>query len=129
MQTIDGYFKEIQDIIAKSKIVASTDIEYVKVLDHEGYMRGTLTFIDGSELRLLEYTSISHRQPTVLRYRFQWQTAEEFIARWNNAPHHPEVETFPYHKHVKGEGRPKPSRATNLISVLKEIEAEIVSKS
>ena len=46
MQTIDEYFKEIQDIIANLKIVASTDIEYVKVLDHEGYMWGTLTFID-----------------------------------------------------------------------------------
>ena len=126
MRTIDDYFKKIQDIIAKSKIVASTNIEYIKVLDHEGYVRGTLTLIDGSELRLLEYTEISRGQPTVVRYRFQWQTAGGLIARWNNAPNHPEVETFPHHKHVKGEERPKPSRAKTLISILKEIEAEMV---
>ncbi|KPV63633.1 MAG: hypothetical protein AOA66_0765 [Candidatus Bathyarchaeota archaeon BA2] len=128
MQTIDEYFKKIQEIIANSRIVASTKIEYTKVLEHEGYMQGTLTLIDGSELRILEYTSISRGKPTVLRYRFQWQTAEELIARWNNAPHHPEVESFPHHKHVKGEDKPKPSRVTSLISVLKEIEAEILSK-
>jgi hypothetical protein len=129
MQTINDYFKKIQKTIVNSKIVASTNVEYIKVLENEGYIRGTLTLIDGSELRLLEYTNISRGQPIVLKYRFQWQTTEELIARWNNAPHHPEVETFPHHKHVKGEDKPKPSSATSLISVLKEIEAEIISKS
>ena len=128
MQTIDEYFKKIQDVISNSKIVASTNIEYIKVLENEGYIRGTLTLIDGSELRLVEYTKISNGQAMVLRYRFQWQTAGELITRWNNAPHHPEVETFPHHKHVRGEDKPKPSRTTNLISILKEIEAEIVSE-
>jgi hypothetical protein len=128
MQTIDDYFKKIQKIIANSKIVASTNIKYIKVLENEGYMQGNLTLIDGSELRLPEYTKISHGRPNVVKYRFQWQVAGELIARWNNAPHHPEVETFPHHKHVKAEDKPEPSNVKNLISVLKEIEAEIVSK-
>lgn len=128
MQTIDEYFKKIQTMISDSKIVALTNIEYVKVLENEGYIRGNLTLIDGSELRLLEYAKITNRQAITLRYRFQWQTEGELITRWNNAPHHPEVETFPHHKHIKGEYKPKPSRATNLISVLKDIEAEVVSK-
>jgi len=38
------------------------------------------------------------------------------------------VETFPHHKHIKAEDKPKPSGVTSLISMLKEIEAEIVSK-
>jgi len=41
MQTIDEYFKKIQNMISNSKIVASTNIEYIKVLENEGYMRGT----------------------------------------------------------------------------------------
>ena len=128
MQTIDEYFKKIQDTISNSKIVASTNIEYIKVLENEGYIRGTLTLIDGTELRLLEYTKITNNQAVTLRYRLQWQTEGELITRWNNAPHHPEIKTFPHHKHIKGEDKPKPSKTTNLISVLKEIEAEIVSK-
>lgn len=59
MQTIDEYFKKIQNINI-SKIVASTNIEYIKVLENEGCIRGTLTLIDGSELKLLEYTKISN---------------------------------------------------------------------
>ena len=122
MQRIDEYFRSIQDIIASSKIVASSSIEYVKVLDAEGYVRGALTLIDGSELRILEYTIIRGGQPIVSKYRFQWQRLGEFLVRWNNAPHHPEVETHPYHKHVKGEERPRPSEAKSLASVLVEIE-------
>jgi len=38
MQTIDEYFKKIQTIISNSKIVTSTNIEYVKVLENEGYI-------------------------------------------------------------------------------------------
>jgi len=128
MQTIDQYFKKTQKTISNSKIVASTHIEYIKVLENEGYMRGTLTLTDGSELRLLEYARISNGRAIILRYRFQWQIAGELITRWNNAPHHPEVETFPHHKHVKSEGKPKPSKAKNLISILKEIEAKIISQ-
>jgi len=128
MQTIDDYFRKIQTTITNSKMVASTNIEYIKVLENEGYMQGALTLIDGSELRLLEYAKISDGQAVILRYRFQWQTGGELITRWNNAPHHPEMETFPHHKHVKGEDKPKPSKAKTLISVLKEIEAQIASK-
>lgn len=108
--------------------MASTNIEYIKVLENEGYTQGTLTLIDGSELRLLEYIKISNGQAVILRYRFQWQTEGKLITRWSNAPHHPEVKTFLHHKHVKGEDKPKPSKGKNLVSVLKEIEAEIVSE-
>lgn len=32
---------------------------------------------------------------------FHWQTASgELLARWDNAPHHPELTTHPDHKHV-----------------------------
>ena len=81
MQTIDQHFKKIQDTISDSKIVASTNIEYIKVLEKEGYVRGTLTLIDGSELRLLEYTKISNNQAVTLRYRFQWQSRGILITR------------------------------------------------
>jgi hypothetical protein len=128
MQTIDEYFKDVQATVSESRVVASMNIEYVKVLENEGYVRGILMLIDGSELRFLEYVRIIGGQAKVLRYRFQWQMGEEFIIRWNNAPHHREVETFPNHKHVRGEEKPKPSKETNLASVLKEIEEEIISK-
>ena len=58
MQTIDEYFKDVQATISESRVVASTNIEYINVLENEGYVRGILTLIDGSELRFLEYVRI-----------------------------------------------------------------------
>jgi hypothetical protein len=43
MQTIDEYFKDVQATISESRVVASTSIEYIKVLENEGYIRGILT--------------------------------------------------------------------------------------
>ncbi|MCK4491669.1 MAG: hypothetical protein KAU03_03540 [Candidatus Altiarchaeales archaeon] len=36
------------------------------------------------------------------RYKYHWQDKEgNLIARWDNVPHHPEVSSFPHHRHVK----------------------------
>ena len=39
-------------------------------------------------------------QLSVTKYRFHWQTETgKLIKRWDNAPHHPEIATFPDHLH------------------------------
>ena len=44
-----------------------------------------------------------HRAPGLRRYSFHVFHDSQMIARWDNAPHHPEVATFPHHKHVSNE--------------------------
>ncbi|MDT8402898.1 MAG: DUF6516 family protein, partial [Bacteroidales bacterium] len=35
-----------------------------------------------------------------LKYKYHWQTENgELIERWDNVPHHREIDTFPHHKH------------------------------
>jgi len=41
------------------------------------------------------------------KYSFHWQSDDEVI-RFDNAPHHHEIETFPDHLHFQGEVRPTP---------------------
>ncbi len=37
-------------------------------------------------------------------YSFHWQDKNEnLIVRWDNAPHHSKIATFPHHKHDKHE--------------------------
>lgn len=37
-----------------------------------------------------------------IRYSFHLQNKnDELIFRWDNAPHHPELDNFPYHLHDK----------------------------
>ncbi len=50
---------------------------------------------DGSRLFISEATT-----PRGFRYAYHWQDAEDrLLARWNNAPHHQDLVTFPDHFH------------------------------
>ena len=40
-------------------------------------------------------------------------SSDEMIFRYNNAYHHPEIETFPHHKHLSG-------------SIIKSTEPELI---
>lgn len=42
----------------------------------------------------------------VLKYSYVLLHDDEVILRYDNAPHHPEVPTYPNHKHVRGMIKP-----------------------
>jgi hypothetical protein len=53
-------------------------------------------------------------------YSHHWQDRErKTILRWDNAPHHPEIKTFPHHLHEEGI---KESEEVTFAEVLTEIE-------
>jgi hypothetical protein len=62
-----------------------------------------------------------HKTPKIGRYSFHVFRDSEMVVRWDNAPHHPEVSTFPYHKHV-GEAI-QDSEEMGVEQVLAELEA------
>jgi hypothetical protein len=41
-----------------------------------------------------------HDTGKIRRYSFHVLLGRKMVVRWDNAPHHPEVESFPHHKHV-----------------------------
>lgn len=43
-----------------------------------------------------------HATPVIRRYAYHVSKGSELIIRWDNAPHHRQIRTFPYHKHIKG---------------------------
>jgi hypothetical protein len=59
------------------------------------YVVGRLTFADGSILGFSEAVLPGER-----RYRYHYGAADgTLIFRYDNAPHHPYLASFPYHKH------------------------------
>jgi hypothetical protein len=64
----------------------------------------------------------------VRNYSFHWQKADgELICRWDDAPHYPDLETFPFHKH---EGKKiLPSLPMNLDTVLEIVNSRLPSSS
>jgi len=88
--------------------VIQTDISFDEVSEEECYIRGVLTLAGGCELHISEYV-VTEPEFKRLKYRFHLQSAKgQMLARWDNAPHHPEIETHPDHLHVAEIIKPNP---------------------
>ena len=79
------------------------------------HLKLQIELTDGSTLFTNEFVG-----PGVRKYAFHWTAADgRFIARWDNAPHHRELPTFPHHVH-RGEAV-EASREVTLDDVLRLI--------
>jgi len=64
-----------------------------------------------------------HGSDKVRRYSFHILLGRSTVVRWDNAPHHPGVRSFPHHKHV---GRTiEASSDMTVMLVLAELQAMI----
>jgi hypothetical protein len=76
------------------------------VFNYEHRLKGTLEqfkaavqLADGSRLHVNEVWIENQLE----KYAYFWLTpAGEILQEWDNAPHHPEVETHPHHTHLSG---------------------------
>jgi hypothetical protein len=83
-------------------------IEFLRIEEvvpgREGMIEGRLRFWDKS---LLEFIEVLVERGVVLvktDYAYHYQDgAENTIFRYDNAPHHPEISTYPHHKHTRSE--------------------------
>jgi len=126
MQVRD-YFLELQNLLQSSPVVKTVDVEYELKSRTIGVVHGTVGMVDGSTLHFLELILIQEANIVRQKYRFQFMDRSgKMIFRYDNAPHHPEVETHPHHKHTRGEERPRPSKEIGLREVMLELEEILV---
>jgi hypothetical protein len=57
-----------------------------------------------------------------VQYAYTYVRAGRRVFRYDNAPHHPEVVTYPHHKHIGAADRLAPADQPSLSEVLAEIE-------
>jgi hypothetical protein len=66
--------------------------------------------INGSVLFFFEFVEIQNNVPVLVKYKYQWQSPEgNLLKRWDNAPHHKEINTFPDHVHDPDGVSPSPA--------------------
>ncbi len=109
------------DLLRSSPVVSRIDV--LHFIDEEDiqllHVRAELT--DDSVLFMRELATADDS-----KYSYHWQDAKgTLICRWDNAPHHRRIATFPHHKHVGVKGHMEPSEDILLESVLAEIERRI----
>lgn len=59
------------------------------------------------------------------RYSYHVQKEEKMVRRWDNAPHWPDMKTFPHHLHIESEKNVSECREVFVGDVLSEIETII----
>ena len=125
---IQKLITDIEKTIRSSPIVLSSSIHhYFDAAAESVYLKGRLTFIDSSVLDLAIFAFESYDAPTIDKYRFQYMSGlEKIVFRYDNAPHHPEIESFPHHKHLSG--KVSPSLMPSIADILNEISAIILKE-
>jgi len=118
------YFDKIRKRIVNLEWLierVSIDTEYDEDAD-AGAIGGSITFKDGSVFHFKEVLFGKNRH-----YRFHYMDQKNnLIFRWDTAPHHKELKTFPHHVHLPDGA--KESKPVKLIDVLDKIESIVVAR-
>ena len=117
----------MQATVTACRVHQTTRVTYDKRGTHDGFIRGELTFVDGSVLHFREAVDV---QTTIdcLMYTYQYMTAVNvLIFRYDNTGHHKKLNlpTYPHHKHDGSETRIMASAAPSLAEILVDIEKSI----
>ncbi|HPC78126.1 MAG TPA: DUF6516 family protein [bacterium] len=105
-------------LVEGSRLVEKYLIQDFKQGRNFYYLRLKITLIDESELYIREYVSEAE-----YIYSYHWQGKDGNLRiRWDNAPHHKDIKTFPHHKHTP---ELEESNEIGFEEVLKAIEERI----
>ena len=93
--------------------------------DFNGILRCRVHFRDGTFLSIHETVSTELGYPVRIVYSYSFIRNDKCVFRYDNAPHHPDIITFPHHKHI-GEDKNAPTDQPSVNQILDEIEKYLV---
>ena len=120
-----AYYQQLIALIGSVSSIVSSNVTFREIDETECYIKAMLTFATGHELHLAEYVTLDGMRIRRLKYRYQLLTADkQMLPRWDNAPHHKNISSFPYHRHDARE-RAHPSVEMSPADVIAETLALI----
>ena len=120
------FVSEIEKSINSSHIILSSDIQkYFGPNEESVYLKGRIIIINGSVLEIAIFAVQSVDVISVDKYRFHYMSnSGQMLFRYDNAPHHSEMTSYPHHKHA-GDSIIQ-SEMPSLKDVLNEISATLL---
>jgi len=115
---IEAYFTQVESILQDFPNIRSYTLTKKVYNLKQGYIGGAIVFENGCRLEFVEVkdTELASK----LKYRYQYMDGkQELIFRYDNAPHHKEIETFPHHRHTSD--KVQESHEPTLHNILLEI--------
>ena len=127
---IADYFAGLERTLRRNPQVSKLEEPFTCLAsdDFNGLVRGRVFFWDGSYLDLYEVISTELGYPVRISYAYTYLKEGRRIFRYDNAPHHPEIVTFPHHKHIGPQDRLTPADQPSLNSVLQEVAAWLTAQ-
>ena len=120
IQTYFAQVKAIVDQYAVTSFVLDTEVSFETRPGEQGYLSGSITFVDGSVLYFREYLDAFKGTVDKLMYTYHYQDASnQLIFRYDNARHRPPLRSLE-HKHTPEQVVEAPAPA------LEDVLAEIV---
>lgn len=118
---ITEYFQKIESQIADCIHIVETSLFKDKRSLHIGIIEGELLFTDESALHFIEFVNVKETVE-VYKYSYHYQDRNgDLIFRYDKAPHHRGIGTFPHHKHIHS-NKVVEASAPGLAQVLDEID-------
>ncbi|QQE67323.1 hypothetical protein GFS31_40360 (plasmid) [Leptolyngbya sp. BL0902] len=131
MLSPEDYIHRVKATLTQSPVIATWTMLNETILSNRGHIRVRLTlqngdFVEASEFFYFKETGIEQQ-----RYRYQWMdsTKTKLRKRWDNAPHFPEIATFPHHVHVEQEDKVFPSTMLGILDLVALLESAITDTS
>ena len=127
---IEEYLQHIDELLSASPAVRDIEIirrtlrdtEWEKILHY----RYRVLLSDGGLVEMSERLVEIRGVVTTTKYRHHWQDEHgRLLKRWDNAPHHPSIETFPNHLHDGAEEQVVSHAAVTGVEVLQHILAAV----
>jgi len=125
MTTLHHYFARLEDTILSRKEIEVQQVTIHKdePVEDQGEFQARISFYDASSLVANEKVRLEDGDIIKDRYSYHYQKSNtDLVFRYDNAPHHPEIETFPHHKHVESDDNVIASQPPDVSEVLVEID-------
>lgn len=131
---LDNYLKKLDDLILAAGEIIDVEVVRRTIWDTElekiGIYRYKDYLYDGSFIELTERLVEEKDSLKRTKYRFHWQTKEGvLLKRWDNAKHHPEINTFPHHLHDGSEEDVKNHKEVSGLEILLMVVEKIGKKT
>lgn len=100
---LQTYFNRIKtefDRYSATRFVLDAEINFDLRPGDQGYVSGTIQFVNGAELHFIEYVDARKQNVDKLAYSYHFQDAgKRLVFRYDNAAHKPQL-PFATHKHL-----------------------------
>lgn len=122
--SLDSYFNNI-DSVLNHPLIREVRCQKEKRSSAVGLIVAKVTFTDDSELHIMEYLE-AEAEVERKTYRYHYQTHQkQMIFRYDNAAHHPEIPTYPDHRHA--DSGISESHKPDIEEVISEIASQYIA--